>query len=156
MTIQKNFSLLNFNTFKIDCDTAYFSECSEIEEVREILDFCDKDKIELLILGGGSNVLFTKNFTGLTLHYLKSGIDVFEESNKDIILECNAGTEWDLFVSYCVQNNYYGVENLSLIPGNVGASPIQNIGAYGVEIKDVFHSLDYMELNTGRNKNAWL
>ncbi|MFH0734421.1 MAG: UDP-N-acetylmuramate dehydrogenase [bacterium] len=152
MYLKENFNLTNYNTFRINCISSYFSECENYEEVQKIIDFCRVKKLELLVLGGGSNVLFTKNFYGLILHYATQGIRIFEENNEFIVLESDAGTEWDFFVNYCVQNNYYGVENLSLIPGNVGASPIQNIGAYGVEIKDIFHSLDYIELNTGEIK----
>ncbi len=149
MRLKQNFDLTNYNTFRIKCNSLYFSECDNYEEVQEVIDFCGIKKLELIVLGGGSNILFTKNFAGLILHYTTQGIRIFEENDEFIVLESDAGTEWDYFVNYCVQNNYYGVENLSLIPGNVGASPIQNIGAYGVEIKDVFHSLEYIDLITG-------
>lgn len=95
-----------------------------------------------LILGGGSNILFTKNVNGLVLKNELKGIEVISEAGDVVHVKAGAGENWHRFVIYCIQNNFAGVENLSLIPGNVGASPMQNIGAYGVEIKDVFHSLE--------------
>ncbi len=105
---------------------------------------------DILILGGGSNILLTKNFSGLVLHNELKGIKLIKETEKHVWIQAAAGEHWHDFVMYCIHNNYGGVENLSLIPGTVGAAPVQNIGAYGVEIQDMFESLEAYELATGK------
>lgn len=140
MHIQKNISLKQYNTFGIDATAAYFSEFATVDELQELTEyFSDKEK---LILGGGSNILFTKDYAGAVLKNTIKGIEVIDEDNEYIYIKAGSGEVWHQFVLYCIKNNYAGIENLSLIPGYVGASPMQNIGAYGVEIKDVFHSLE--------------
>ncbi|MEI8059541.1 MAG: UDP-N-acetylmuramate dehydrogenase, partial [Ferruginibacter sp.] len=104
-------------------------------------------KLQTLILGGGSNILFTKNFDGIVLKNELKGIELLKEDEHYVYVKVGAGENWHQFVLHCISNNWAGVENLSLIPGNVGASPMQNIGAYGVEIKEVFHSLEAYHLN---------
>ena len=140
MQIQENFPLKKYNTFGIDVLARYFSTFTSASELKSLLD--DSKNIAHMILGGGSNILFTKDFGGLLLKNDISGITVVKEDQDHIYLEAGAGVNWHTFVMYCVDHNYGGVENLSLIPGNVGASPMQNIGAYGVEIKDVFYKLE--------------
>jgi UDP-N-acetylmuramate dehydrogenase len=105
-----------------------------------------------LILGGGSNILFTKDFDGVVMHNQLKGIELTQEDENHFYVKAAAGEVWDTFVRTCVKNDWAGVENLSLIPGSVGAAPMQNIGAYGVEIKDVFHSLDAFHIQEGKMK----
>lgn len=151
MNLQQNFSLKKFNTFGIDVSAEYFSTFNSVTELEESLEFekpvTHNPKPKTLILGGGSNILFTKNFDGLVLKNEIAGIEKISEEEDYVYVRAGAGVNWHKFVLYCIENNYAGVENLSLIPGNIGASPMQNIGAYGVEIKDVFHSLDAFHLN---------
>ncbi len=145
--IQENISLKPFNTFGIEASTRYFGRFSSVEELNQILT-SNKDK-ELLILGGGSNILLTKNFDGLTLINEIKGFEVTKNDGDSVIVKSGAGEIWHEFVLKCIENNFSGVENLSLIPGSVGASPMQNIGAYGVEIKDVFESVEAYHIQTG-------
>ena len=154
MEIKKNTSLKSFNTFGIDVMATSFVEVQNIEEVKSVLS---NNKQPLLILGGGSNLLFTTDFEGLVIKNNLKGITVVEENDSEIYLRIGAGEVWHEFVLYSIENGYAGIENLSLIPGNVGASPMQNIGAYGVEVKDVItevealHLKDY-SLNTFSNE----
>jgi UDP-N-acetylmuramate dehydrogenase len=142
MNIKQNISLKNYNTFGIDVYAKYFTEFSNQAELAEALELKQQQNHKLLPLGGGSNILFTQNFDGLVLKNEIKGIEVVKEDDEFVYVKAGAGENWHQFVLYCISNNFSGVENLSLIPGNVGASPMQNIGAYGVEIKDVFHSLE--------------
>jgi UDP-N-acetylmuramate dehydrogenase len=142
----QNFSLKNYNTFGIDVYANYFSEFNSTDNLQELLLSTVNHHRSILILGGGSNILFTKNFEGLVLKNNLKGIKLIKEDSEFAFVQAGAGENWHQFVSYCLQNNFSGVENLSLIPGNVGASPMQNIGAYGVELKDVFHQLEALHL----------
>ena len=150
MQIQSNISLKKFNTFGIDVLAKYFAPFTTIDELDELLQFNQpqtiNNKQQTLILGGGSNILFTKDFEGIVLKNELKGIELIKEDNEYVYVKVAAGENWHQFVLHCISNNWAGVENLSLIPGNVGASPMQNIGAYGVEIKDVFHSLEAFHL----------
>ncbi|MBA3900827.1 MAG: UDP-N-acetylmuramate dehydrogenase [Bacteroidetes bacterium] len=149
MKIAENTSLAAFNTFGIPVTAQYFAEAGTVEELKEIIanpDFADVPK---LILGGGSNLLFTVNYNGLVIKNNLLGIELQKSDEKHYYVKAGAGENWHQFVLHCIKHNYAGVENLSLIPGNIGASPMQNIGAYGVEIKDVFESLEALELSTG-------
>ncbi len=150
--IQENISLKPYNTFSVNVKANYFTSVVSEKEILEILQSKRFNSMHKLILGSGSNILFTKNYDGLVLHYVEKGIRLVEENEKYVIIESSAGEIWNDLVSYCVENKYYGIENLSLIPGTVGAAPIQNIGAYGVEIKDVFESLEGINLETGGKK----
>jgi UDP-N-acetylmuramate dehydrogenase len=150
MNIQENSSLKPFNTFGIEVSARYFSSFTSIGMLEELLDSSLKLKTQSskpLILGGGSNILFTKDVDGFVLKNEITGIEVVREDEETVFIKAGAGENWHLFVLYCLENNYAGVENLSLIPGSVGASPMQNIGAYGVEIKDVFHELEAFHLD---------
>jgi UDP-N-acetylmuramate dehydrogenase len=143
MQLQQNISLKKYNTFGIDVAAKYFTPFNTIDQINELLAFKELSIVnnQLLILGGGSNLLFTKNFNGLVLKNEIQDIEIVNEDDEYVYIKAGAGENWHQFVLYCISNNFAGVENLSLIPGNVGASPMQNIGAYGVEIKEVFHSL---------------
>ncbi len=138
--ITENISLKHYNTFCIDALARAFATFTSVEELEEILN-ADNNFTNRLILGGGSNILLTKDFDGLVLKNEVKGIEVVDEDADHFYVKAGAGEVWHHFVLHCLANEYAGVENLSLIPGNVGASPMQNIGAYGVEIKDVFHEL---------------
>ncbi len=152
MIFQENYSLKHLNTFGIEAKAKFFIELnSEIELTYFIKTELYKFK-NVLILGSGSNILFTKDYDGLVIKYSAKGIDILSEDENEIIINASAGEIWDNLVNYCVKNNYYGIENLSLIPGTVGAAPIQNIGAYGVELKDCLDSLEGYSLNNGDKK----
>jgi UDP-N-acetylmuramate dehydrogenase len=144
LQVKEDISLKKYNTFGIDVYAKYFTEFNSVSQIEEIFEFKKKQtqNTKLLTLGGGSNILFTQNFDGLVLKNEIKGIEVFKEDEEFVYVKAGAGENWHQFVLYCIENDFCGVENLSLIPGNVGASPMQNIGAYGVEIKDVFYSLD--------------
>lgn len=146
MTIQENISLKPYNTFGVDVQAKYFAPFQSTDELEELLHYKLRTPASKLILGGGSNVLFTKDYDGLVLKNEIKGIEVLKEDEHYVYVRAGAGENWHQFVLYCLQNNFAGVENLSLIPGNVGASPMQNIGAYGVEIKDVFYQLEALHL----------
>jgi len=152
MAIKKDFSLKNFNTFGIDIKAKYFFEASNQQSLLDILSLPEYANEKKLFLGQGSNILFTKNFDGLVIKINLIGIEKISETEQDILIKVGAGNIWHDFVLYCIEKSYGGLENLSLIPGTVGASPIQNIGAYGVELKDVFHSLEAIEIKTGNKK----
>ncbi len=146
--IVENFSLNTYNTFGIAANAAFFSVINTPENLLTCLSFQEKKQLPLLILGGGSNVLFTRNFDGLVLKNNIKGISVVNDQPDFVDIKVGAGENWHEFVMYAINNNYAGVENLSLIPGTVGAAPMQNIGAYGVEIKDVFLELEALNLKS--------
>ena len=137
--IQHNISLKPYNSFGIDVRAKTFIKISGVNECEHILEEKGEDT---LVLGGGSNILFTKNYDGLIIKNEISGIEKIEEDEGCIYIKAGAGVVWHQFVLYCIKNNYAGVENLALIPGCVGASPIQNIGAYGAEIRQVVHTVE--------------
>lgn len=141
MRLEENYSLRSLNTFGIEASCRFFIEINSIEDLKQALDWHLRHPQPLLILGGGSNVLFTQNHEGLCLKMNIQGIELIEETEENVRIRVGAGVVWHEFVQFCVQNGYHGIENLSLIPGTVGAAPMQNIGAYGVELKEVFHSL---------------
>lgn len=147
MIVSENVSIQPYNSFNIDAIARYFGRFANLDELQELLERSAKDKhLPLLILGGGSNILFTKDFNGWVLRNEYKKISLINEDADYYYVQANAGENWHGFVQYCVQKQYAGVENLSLIPGNVGASPIQNIGAYGVEVKDVFQQLEAWDM----------
>lgn len=149
MHILENYSLKKLNTFGIEVFSKYFTLFRTVDEAREIISNPKYKSLPRLILGGGSNILFCNNFDGIVIKNNLKGIEITGEDENHFYVKAQAGENWHEFVSYCVQNNYAGIENLSLIPGNVGASPMQNIGAYGVEIKDVFYQLEALHIETG-------
>ncbi len=150
MNILQNFSLKQYNTFGIDAHAQYFAPFSNVGEAQQLLSNKRFLSISKFILGGGSNILFTKNIEGLVLKNELKGIELIKEDKRHVYVKAAAGENWHNFVVHCIQHNYAGLENLSLIPGNVGASPMQNIGAYGVELKDVFESLEALNRNDNR------
>ena len=143
--IRKNISLKKYNSFNIDVNAKEFVEVNSKDELIEIANRT-KDK-NVLYLGGGSNILFTKDFDGIVIHLNIKGVQ-FEKTNSDqTVVQANAGENWNDFVEFCIKNNLSGIENLSMIPGNVGSAPVQNIGAYGVELKDVFLTCEVFNKN---------
>ncbi|MEJ7766615.1 MAG: UDP-N-acetylmuramate dehydrogenase [Chitinophagaceae bacterium] len=145
MQILQNFSLKNANTFAINVIAEKFAAFDSVEQLQELLHL-NGDEQPQMILGGGSNVLFTDNVKGLVLKNECHGMDIIKEDSDYVYIKVGAGENWHQFVLHCLGENLAGVENLSLIPGNTGASPMQNIGAYGVELKDVFHELEAFHL----------
>lgn len=140
MNIQQNISLRNLNTFGIDVVAENFAAFHSIDDIAQLLEA--SATASHLVLGGGSNILLTKNISGFVFKNEIKNIDVVKEDDAHVYVRAGSGENWHSFVMYCVDNGFAGLENLSLIPGTVGASPMQNIGAYGVEIKDVFDSLE--------------
>lgn len=140
--IREHISLKPYNTFGINATARYFAPFNNTDTLQELLSNDTIAVNPVMVLGGGSNILLTKNFDGFVLKNEIGGIEKTGEDDDFIYVKAGAGENWHRFVLHCLENNYAGVENLSLIPGNVGASPMQNIGAYGVEIKDVFHQLE--------------
>lgn len=149
--IQHQYSLKQLNTFGIDVNAKLYADISTESDLISIFSEAVIKEEKLLVLGGGSNMLFTKDYDGLVLKISIKGITVKIEGD-DILVTAGAGEVWDGLVKFCVAKGYAGIENLTLIPGTVGASPIQNIGAYGVEIKDVFESCTAFEIATGEIK----
>lgn len=146
--LQRNFSLKNHNTFGLDVQTAYFFECSDLEGLRSVIVWSNDKNISRLILGGGSNVLLINDFSGVVINNSLKGCEIVNETTELVDLKIGSGEVWHEVVMKAVENDWGGIENLSLIPGSVGAAPMQNIGAYGVEIKDVFLNLDALNLET--------
>ena len=144
MNIQTNFSLKNYNTFGIEAKAKQFVSVSSIDELKEVLSANN----DIFILGGGSNMLLTQDIEKLVVHVNLKGKEIVEENDDFTIIKAQAGENWHEFVLWCIDQNFGGIENLSLIPGNVGTTPIQNIGAYGVEIKDTMFSCDALNLKT--------
>ncbi|MBL7912437.1 MAG: UDP-N-acetylmuramate dehydrogenase [Bacteroidia bacterium] len=149
LDIRNNVSLKPFNTFGIEAFCTHFAEINSIDDFSALLKTEIYKTSAKLFLGGGSNLLFTKDFNGLVIKNNLKGIEIVSENEDEIIVKAAAGENWHGFVLWCIEQNFCGLENLSLIPGCVGASPMQNIGAYGVEIKDVFNSLEALNTANG-------
>ena len=145
MVIKNNISLKDLNTFGM---SVVAREFITIESKKDLIAALNTNPSNMLILGGGSNMLLTKDVDALVLHINIKGIKVVSNSENNVRVEVAAGENWHEFVSWCLDKNYGGVENLSLIPGNVGTAPIQNIGAYGVELKDSFVSCQALDVDT--------
>ena len=146
----KDYSLLAHNTFGIDAKCSRFVEYASVEEAQQlVVSLTDADQ-PLLILGGGSNLLLTGDYQGTVLHSAIKGIEVMEDNDVSVLLQCGSGEVFDDVVAYAVEHGYHGAENLSIIPGEVGASAVQNIGAYGVEAKDIIYKVEAVEIATGK------
>ncbi|RXK86617.1 UDP-N-acetylmuramate dehydrogenase [Filimonas effusa] len=152
--VQENISLLGYNTFGIDVQAKHFARFSSLAELQELLEYRNARAgatvvpLPMLILGGGSNMLFTYNYNGWVFKNELKGIDLVKEDAEFYYVKVAGGENWHRFVLYCIGHGYAGLENLSLIPGCAGASPMQNIGAYGVEVKDVFESLEALDIES--------
>lgn len=145
--IEHNISLKPYNTFGIDVKAKLFGRFESLDELKDLLRNRDKE-IPLLILGGGSNILLTKDLPFFVLKNEISGVELMNETETHVVLKVGSGVEWHEFVRYTVEKGWGGIENMSLIPGSVGASPMQNIGAYGAEIKDTFVSLEALHIDS--------
>ena len=152
LTIQSYVSLKSYNTFRIDASARYWVDISHEDDLQTLLHLTEFIDTPKLILGGGSNVLLCHNFIGLVIKMSIQGIDVVREDDTHIYLTAGAGVNWHELVQFCVQHGYAGMENLALIPGTVGAAPMQNIGAYGVELEQVFESLTAIHIHTGEKR----
>lgn len=152
MNIQENISLKPFNTFGIDKKARFFIQATSEKDILQALEKSKDLNLPLFILGGGSNILLTKDLNAIVLKIEINGIQLVNETDEEVFVEVGAGENWHEFVLYCIKNDWAGVENLSLIPGTVGASPMQNIGAYGIEIKEVFSSLQAINRITGKQE----
>ncbi len=146
--IEQNKSLKNYNTFGLDVKADFFTSVHSIDELITVWKDDRFSQTQKMFLGGGSNVLLTKDFQGLIIHNCLKGIEVVNRDDNFVLVKAASGEGWHDFVLYCIDNGFGGVENMSLIPGSVGAGPMQNIGAYGVEMKDVFYELEALNLST--------
>ncbi len=141
MNIKKNRSLLDYNTFGVESVAAHYLKITEEDEIQEALRYVEKNRVGFLVLGGGSNILFTSpKLNKAILHIQTKGIEITEDKPETMTIDCAAGENWDDLVAFSVEHGLGGIENMSMIPGTVGAAPIQNIGAYGQELKDTFES----------------
>ncbi len=149
MELLRNFSLRNLNSFGLDVKASWFSVIDTVDDLRSILADEKVKHLDRLIIGGGSNILFTRDFEGLVLLNRLNGITLLHEDADHVLVKAASGEVWHNFVMTAVEQGWAGIENLSLIPGSVGASPMQNIGAYGVEVKQVIKEVEAVELSTG-------
>ncbi|TYA53241.1 UDP-N-acetylmuramate dehydrogenase [Formosa maritima] len=146
MQIKQNISLKPFNTFGIDVLAKHFISIENIDALKQVISL--EEYSNIFILGGGSNMLLTKDIETLVVHVNLKGISILSENEDSVLVQANAGENWHEFVLWCLEKDFGGLENLSLIPGNVGTAPIQNIGAYGIELKDTFISCEALHIAT--------
>ncbi len=152
MEIVKNYDLKSLNTFGVNASAKFFTVVEKEPDISELFASDEFNNNEKLFLGGGSNILFTKDFNGIVILNKLKGIEILEENFESVIVKSMGGEIWHDLVSFAVARGYWGIENLSLIPGTVGAAPMQNIGAYGVELKDTLESVEAYEIETGEKK----
>lgn len=150
MHVHDNYPLLGYNTFGIDCSARWFAEYGSAAELREIIRTDTFNSSPSMLVGRGSNLLFLDNYKGMVVHSSMKEVRVVEHDNAAVLIDADAGMLWDDLVDYAVENGWWGIENLSLIPGEVGAAAVQNIGAYGVELCDVLVSVTVLHLKTGQ------
>lgn len=155
MRIFENFPLDTLNTFGLKASARFYADAASEDECRALLASPPAKSHPVVVLGGGSNVIFSGIVDALVIHPVFRGIRLLEEKDGQVVVEAMAGEVWHDFVRYCLNQGWYGLENLSLIPGSVGAAPIQNIGAYGVEITDVFESLTAIDIRTGEPRDFY-
>jgi UDP-N-acetylmuramate dehydrogenase len=152
LTVQRSVSLRPYTTFGIEAQANYFADIISETDLETLFQLTEFNELPKLILGGGSNLLLTQDFPGLVIRLSLGGISVVREDELHLYVQAGAGVGWHTLVMYCVDNNFAGMENLSLIPGTVGAAPMQNIGAYGVEIEQIFDHLDAVHIETGEKR----
>ncbi|MBD3615525.1 MAG: UDP-N-acetylmuramate dehydrogenase [Gracilimonas sp.] len=149
LSIQENFNLAEYNTMGLTAKARYFISISSVQQLQTLLADSQFQSLSKFMLGGGSNILFIDDYDGLIIHMDIKGIEIEREYKDCVLLKIGAGENWHELVIYCIEKGWGGIENLSLIPGSVGAAPIQNIGAYGVELEEVFDSLEAVNIETG-------
>ena len=152
LKITKHKDLKDYNTFNLSCIADKFIEFDNVKEIQEFLEIFSTKRNSYFVIGGGSNLLFSADFKGSIFYSSISGISTVSDSEDGVVLKVGSGVVWDSFVEHTVENGFYGVENLSLIPGTVGASAVQNIGAYGVEAKDNITKIEYLDIETAELK----
>jgi len=152
MQIEKNYNLLKLNTFGVNVNTTFFAEVKSEKELKELFSFPEFKENEKIFLGGGSNVLFTKDWIGIVVLNKIKGIEITKEDSENVEIRAMAGVVWNDLVLFAVNKDFWGIENLSLVPGTVGAAPMQNIGAYGAELKETLVSVECFEIETGKKK----
>jgi UDP-N-acetylmuramate dehydrogenase len=152
MEIKENYSLKNHNTFAIDARARYYAAPLSVEELMGLLGIPELRSLKKLIIGQGSNMLFTMDFEGLVIHPSMLGKSIISNDGRDVIVKSGAGENWDGFVQWTVENSFAGLENLSSIPGDVGACPVQNIGAYGVEVGDLIEKIEAIKIENGKTR----
>ena len=150
--VETDVELQPYNTLNISATARHFAAIKEPGHLRELLSRPEAKEKEILVLGGGSNILFADDFDGLVIHLEIKGREVIRETEEAVWLSIGAGENWHETVRYCVEKGWGGIENLSLIPGTVGAAPVQNIGAYGVELEEVFEWLEAVDIETGESR----
>ncbi|MEX2395747.1 MAG: UDP-N-acetylmuramate dehydrogenase, partial [Balneolales bacterium] len=148
--IREEIDLKALNSFQVATSARYFADVNDVEQLKLLMQQSVARDHKTLILGGGSNILFSSYFNGLVTKVSIPGIELVSEDDKYVWVKAGAGVNWHAFVQFCLKQNYAGVENLSLIPGSVGAAPIQNIGAYGIEVEQVFSQLEALDRNSGK------
>ena len=146
-----NYPLNKLNTLRLSSEADYFITLSDLTHLSQIRDFIVENKLKFFTLGGGSNLILPKHYQGLVIYNQLKGINLLKQTDSYTDIRVMAGENWDQFVEYTISNNFFGLENLSLIPGTVGAAPIQNIGAYGVEVKDFITLVEVFDLKSGKN-----
>jgi UDP-N-acetylmuramate dehydrogenase len=152
MIVHKNISLSQYNTFGIAAFAKFIAFPATTEEIISLLKSQHHEYNPKVVIGGGSNILFTKDFEGLLIHPEIKGIEIIKETKDIILVRAGCAENWDDFVKYCVNNDWGGIENLSFIPGTVGASPVQNIGAYGVEVKDMIEKVETIMFDSAKKR----
>ncbi len=148
MKILQDVSLQKLSAFRLDYKTKFYAAVSTLDDLREVVN-CS-DSLQKVVLGGGNNTVFTKNFDGLIIHNKIGGFDVVAEDKENVVLKCGGGLDWDELIEFCVENELYGLENLVGIPGTVGASPIQNIGSYGAEVGSTIDKVEFFSFKTNK------
>jgi UDP-N-acetylmuramate dehydrogenase len=149
MLVRENVDLHHLNTFHVIARCRWFAEVTSVDDLAGVLAWMHGRNLPFMLLGQGSNILFREDYPGLVIELCMKGIRQVEQTDDSVLVEAMAGEIWHPFVQHCLREGWYGLENLSLIPGTVGAAPVQNIGAYGVELKDVLHALQAVEIATG-------
>ena len=153
LKIKENVSLQSFNSMAVPANALALTTVSSLEELRQALNFAHQKKLSVLVLGEGSNTIFANDYNGLVILNRLKGIDLIQQDSDSVTVKVAAGENWHAWVAYSMQRKWYGLENLALIPGLVGAAPMQNIGAYGVEVKDTIVNVEYLEIDTGEKNN---
>jgi UDP-N-acetylmuramate dehydrogenase len=152
VSIEKDVSLAPYNTFHLPAKARLFARVKSVGELKELLVMLEAKDAEIMVLGGGSNVLLTQDFSGLVIKNEMTGIEVLSEDDDTVLIKAESGTVWHDLVIYAIEHGWGGIENLSLVPGSVGAAPMQNIGAYGIELKETFVELEALDIQTLETK----